>query len=300
MRALICSLKQDVCNEQIESDDILMKRELVQPFVKWVGGKRQLLSDIKMNMPKLNKSNTYYEPFVGGGAVFLKLQHNKAVINDYNDELINTYKVIKNNVEDLIEDLKTHDNVPSYFYDIREKDRSLEFVAWSNVKRASRFIYLNKTCYNGMYRVNQQGFFNTPFGRYKNPNIVNEHVLREVSLYLNENDILIKTGDFYDAVVDAKRNDFVYFDPPYQPLSTTSNFTGYTAGGFDESQQIRLKMLCDDLNNKNVKFMVSNSNVAFIRELYDEYDIKVVNARRAINSNGQKRGNVEEVLITNY
>lgn len=277
-----------------------MTRELVQPFVKWVGGKRQLLPEIKQKMPKIKQGNTYYEPFIGGGAVFFSLQPAKAVINDFNSELINTYRVIKNDVESLISDLHSHENEEEYFYSIREVDRKLDFVGWSDIRRASRFIYLNKTCYNGLYRVNSQGFFNTPFGRYKSPNYINEYVLREVSLYLNENEIAIFNGDFADAVIDAKRDDFVYFDPPYQPLNPSSNFTGYTASGFDESQQIRLKELCDNLHERGVKFMLSNSNVPFITELYKEYNVSIVNAKRAINSNGNKRGNVEEVLITNY
>lgn len=277
-----------------------MRRDLVQPFVKWVGGKRQLLPELEKKMPKLSNINTYYEPFIGGGALFFKLQPKKAVINDYNKELINAYQVIRDDVDELINDLSKHKNEEEYFYDIREVDRKLDFVGWSDVRRASRFIYLNKTCYNGLYRVNSQGFFNTPFGRYKAPNYVNEYVLKEISLYLNENEITILSSDFSEAVRDAKKGDFVYFDPPYQPLSETSNFTGYTQGGFDELQQIRLKELCDSLDKKGVKFMLSNSNVPFIQNLYKDYNIDVIFAKRSINSNGKKRGNVEEVLVSNY
>lgn len=185
-----------------------MRRDLVQPFVKWVGGKRQLLPELEKKMPKLSNINTYYEPFIGGGALFFKLQPKKAVINDYNKELINAYQVIKDDVDDvdeLINDLSKHKNEEEYFYDIREVDRKLEFVGWSDVRRASRFIYLNKTCYNGLYRVNNQGFFNSPFGRYKSPNYVNEYVLKEISLYLNENEITILSSDFSEAVRDAEK-----------------------------------------------------------------------------------------------
>lgn len=194
--------------------------ELVQPFVRWVGGKRQLMPEIKKRIPKKSEISTYYEPFIGGGAVFLNLLPNKAVINDYNSELIITYKAIQDEVENLIDVLKEHslNNTEEYFYDLRSKDREDIFESWSNVDRAARLIYLNKTCYNGLYRVNSQGFFNTPYGKYKNPNIVNEHVLRDLSAYFNNKNIKFSTGDFEDSLKGIRKGAFVYFDPPYAPL----------------------------------------------------------------------------------
>ncbi|KAA8667301.1 DNA adenine methylase [Clostridium sp. MT-14] len=276
----------------------MVKNKLVQPFVKWVGGKRQLIKEISKYIPKGNYK--YYEPFVGGGAIFFDLQPKNAVINDYNSELINTYNVIKNNVEELIEYLKTYPNDEEFYYNMRESDRKKEYENWSEIKKASRFIYLNKTCYNGLYRVNQAGYFNTPFGRYKNPNIVNDVVLKAVSKFLNENNIVIKSGDYKEVLKGIKKNSFVYLDPPYDPVSHSSNFTGYTMGGFGKDQQIELKEVCDELNKKKIKFLLSNSNTEFIRNLYNNYNIEIVNANRSINSIASKRGEVEEVLVRNY
>lgn len=281
----------------------MSKNEVIGPIVKWVGGKRQLLNEINKYIPE--EYSSYYEPFLGGGAVFLSEQPKKAVVNDYNEELILTYRVIKENVEELIKLLKEHkeNNSSEYFYGIRAWDRQEGYEERSDVEKAARLIYLNKTCFNGLYRVNKAGEFNTPFGRYKNPNIVNADTLRALSEYFNEADITFKSGDFEDAVAYIRKGAFVYFDPPYQPISTTSNYTGYTSGGFDEKDQVRLKELCDDLNRRGVKFLLSNSNVEFIQDLYGsnpDFIIEVVGANRAINSNGKKRGKVEEVLIRNY
>lgn len=276
----------------------MSKSKLVQPVVKWVGGKRQLIDEISKYIPSGNYK--YYEPFVGGGAVFFNLQPKKGVINDFNAELINVYNVIKFKLDELLEDLATHEITEEYYYKIRAVDREEVYKTWSDVKKASRFIYLNKTCYNGLYRVNMSGYFNTPFGRYKNPNVVNEIGLRAVSKYLNENNIEIKCGDYKEALKGIRKNSFVYFDPPYDPVSDSSNFTGYTANGFNRDEQIRLKETCDLLNKKGVKFLLSNSNTEFIRGLYADYKIVIVNANRSINSKASKRGEIEEVLIRNY
>lgn len=276
----------------------MSKCKIVQPVLKWVGGKRQLLNEIEKYIP--NGNYKYYEPFIGGGAVFFSVQPKNAVINDFNEELINVYRVIKNNLEELLLDLSTHKVTEEYYYEIRAIDRSEEYKSWSNIKKASRFLYLNKTCYNGLYRVNSSGYFNTPFGRYKNPNIINETVLRAVNKYLNKNKIDIRCGDFEEALKGIRKNSFVYFDPPYEPISDSSNFTGYTANGFNQSEQKRLKELCDRLDKKGVKFLLSNSNTEFIRTLYKDYKIEIVHANRSINSNASKRGEVEEVLIRNY
>lgn len=274
------------------------KNKLVMPFLKWVGGKRQLMSEIEPLMP--SKISTYYEPFIGGGAVFLNQQPKKAVINDYNAELINVYKVVRDNVDELIEDLAKHKNESDYFYSIRMQDRQEGFDQLSELKRASRVIYLNKTCFNGLYRVNSSGEFNTPFGRYKSPNIVNETVLRAVSNYLNNNDIKLLSGDFENALKGIRKGAFVYLDPPYDPVSKSSNFTGYIEGGFDSDQQERLRDVCIKLNDKGVNFLLSNSATPFIKDLYKDFEIIEVDAKRHINSVASKRGSVAEVLVRNY
>jgi DNA adenine methylase len=276
----------------------MRKNKLVSPFLKWVGGKRQLMPTIVKLLPQ--KFNNYFEPFIGGGAVLFHNQPEKAVINDFNSELINVYEVIRDQPEALIEDLKIHKNESDYFYDLRQLDRSSSFENLSVVNRASRIIYLNKTCFNGLYRVNNSGEFNSPFGRYKNPNIVNELTIKAVSKYLNDNEITILNTDFELAIVSAKKNDFVYFDPPYNPVSKSSNFTGYVQSGFGEDEQRRLRDLCIDLNEKGVKFLLSNSATPLIIELYKDFDIQFVKANRQINSIAHKRGEVEEVLIRNY
>lgn len=279
-----------------------MVKEFAKPFVKWVGGKRQLLPEISKRVPKKSSISTYYEPFLGGGAVFLSMQPKKAIVNDYNSELINAYKVIQNDVEGLINHLKIHKNEEEYFYHLREQDRESDYKNWSDIEKASRLIYLNKTCYNGLYRVNSQGYFNTPFGKYKNPNIVNEYVLRELHSYFNNSSITFLNEDFEESLKYIRKGAFVYFDPPYASVSSTSNFTGYTAGGFGEDEQKRLRGLCDTLNSKGVKFMISNANVDLIQELYADrdYNIDIIGAKRSVNSVAKKRGEVEEVLIYNY
>lgn len=274
------------------------KNKLVMPFLKWVGGKRQLMNEIEPLIP--SKISTYYEPFIGGGAVFLNQQPKKAVINDYNAELINVYKMVRDNVEELIKDLATHENESEYFYKIRLQDREEGFDELSALKRASRVIYLNKTCFNGLYRVNSSGEFNTPFGRYKSPNIVNEPVLRAVSKYLQSNDIQLMSGDFEDALKGARKGAFVYLDPPYDPLSKSSNFTGYVEGGFDSDQQKRLRDVCIKLDQKGVNFLLSNSATPLIKDLYQKFEIIEVGAKRHINSVASKRGEVTEVLVRNY
>lgn len=278
----------------------MSKNIILTPILKWVGGKRQLLSEICPLIPK--KITTYVEPFVGGGAVLFELQPKRAIINDFNKELINTYKVVKEDPHKLLEFLETHDknNCEDYYYEIRSLDRSDDFEKMSNIEKAARIIYLNKTCFNGLYRVNQAGQFNSPYGRYKNPNIINRPAVLAMSNYFNNNDIKIMQGDYREVLKDLTKGTFVYFDPPYLPISTSSSFTGYTEGGFDEKEQIELKKECDKLSAKGIKFMLSNSDHPTIRELYKNYNITTVQARRAINSKGNKRGEIKEVLVRNY
>lgn len=276
-----------------------MVNKLVGPVVKWVGGKRQLLDSIKCLLPK--KIPTYCEPFLGGGAVLFSIQPKNAIVNDLNSDLITVYRVIKSNVDELIESLKQHENTQAYFYKIRDLDRDKPaYLNLTDIEKASRLIFLNKTCYNGLFRVNQAGEFNSPFGHYKNPNIVNEPVLRAVSKYFNNNNITFHNEDFSGVLTDLKKGDFVYLDPPYDPVSDTASFTGYNKGGFDRSEQIRLKNCCDDLTKKGINFMLSNSATDFIKELYDSYSISIVQAKRIINADANKRGNIDEVIIRNY
>lgn len=276
-----------------------MKNKLVTPIVKWVGGKRQLLDELNPLMPK--RFTTYCEPFIGGGALFFSNQPKRAIINDLNGDLILTYEVVRDNVDELIDCLKFYENTADYFYKIRDLDRNrVIFDQLSKTEKAARLLYLNKTCYNGLYRVNSAGEFNSPFGNYKNPNIVNEPVLKAVHKYLSQNDISFYNEDFENTLKRVKKGSFVYLDPPYDPVSNTSSFTGYNKGGFDRTEQIRLKSCCDELSSKGIKFMLSNSSTEFIHDLYSEYQVIIVKAKRSINSNGRKRGEIDEVIIRNY
>lgn len=271
---------------------------LLSPFLKWAGGKRQLLPEIRKYIPK--KYNTYYEPFVGAGAVLFDLQPNKVVINDINSELINTYKVIQNNIDDLIIELRKHKNDPDHFYKIRDLDRSEDFEKLTSIEKSSRLIYLNKTCFNGLFRVNSQGQFNVPFGKYKNPQIVNEAVLRAVHNYLNTANVTILNEDFEKSLSKAKKGDFIYIDPPYDPLSNTSSFTGYNLDGFNRDDQERLRDVFEELDKRGCKVLLSNSATDFIKDLYKDYHIEIVSASRNINSIASKRGKIDEVLVMNY
>jgi DNA adenine methylase len=267
-----------------------------KPFVKWVGGKTQLLPELTSRIP--SNFSKYFEPFMGGGALFFHLQPEQSTLIDINEELTLAYRVIKYQTEELIADLKRHIYEKDYYYQIRNVDRTDEYKSWSDVQKASRLIYLNKSCFNGLYRVNSKGEFNTPIGRYKNPKIVDEVNLRACSQALQKAQIV--TGSFLEVEEKVNSDDFVYFDPPYAPLNATSNFTGYSQYGFDLSMQSSLRTLCDRLDKSGVRFMVSNSNAPLIIDLYRDYKIELVYATRAINSKGHKRGKISEVIVTNY
>lgn len=266
------------------------------PIVKWVGGKRQLMFELLKNMPE--NYNRYFEPFIGGGALFFELQPDNAYISDMNEELINLYQVVRNNVDELITDLQKHDISKKYFTEIRNIDRTEDYENWSNVQKASRFIYLNRTCFNGMYRVNSKGEFNVPFGNYKNPRILDENNLINCSNLLKRTEI--KHADFSEILKRVKKGDFVYFDPPYVPLSETSSFTSYTKDGFDMDMQFKLRDVCDELDAMGIKFLLSNSDTKLVNELYENYNIKKVFASRQINANADGRGKITEVLVRNY
>jgi len=267
------------------------------PFIKWAGGKKQLLEQINKYLPQ--KYNKYLEPFAGGGALFFYLLPNKATLIDNNEELINCYRVIQNKIGELINSLKKHKNEKDYFYKIRSLDRiPEEFKKLSSVERASRTIFLNRCCFNGLYRVNSKGEFNVPFGKYENPKFCDEENLLTVNKVLK--DIQIINGDFKECLELAEKDDFIYFDPPYQPVSTTANFTSYTKENFNKEDQVRLFKVYEELDNRGCKVMLSNSYNEFILDLYKKYDLKTVYARRAINSDASGRGQIKEVLIINY
>ncbi|MGB7712376.1 MAG: DNA adenine methylase [Microcoleus sp.] len=282
---------------------IVKTNPLVRPFLKWAGGNRQLLPEILKYIPKLTSKHTYYEPFIGGGALLFELQPPKAAINDRNKELINCYEVIRDSLDELMQELSKdkYSNSETSYYKMRDLDRcSKKYAKLSEVQKAARIIYLNKTCYNGLFRVNSQGQFNVPFGRYKNPNFLDDAVLSSVNKYLNSNDITLSNQDFAKAVEDAKQGDFVYLDPPYDPVSETASFTGYDVNGFNRDEQSRLKKVFDELTQRGCKVMMSNSCTDFILDLYQDYQVKKVRATRSINSNALKRGMVNEVLVLNY
>lgn len=280
----------------------MKKNRLAQPFLKWAGGKRQLLEDIKPYIPK--RYNTYYEPFVGAGAVLFELQPKKAVINDINEELINCYNIINNSIDELIKELEKYanKNEEDFYYEVRELDRKEKYKEMSNVEKAARIIYLNKTCYNGLFRVNSQGQFNVPFGKYKNPKILDEAVLKAINHYFNNSNVTICNGDYEQVLQTAKKGDFIYIDPPYDPVSDTASFTGYSLDGFGKEEQKRLKNVFDSLTKKKCKVMLSNSATDFILDLYRDYKdtTVIVSANRSINSVSSKRGKIEEVLVMNY
>ncbi|MDR2258408.1 MAG: DNA adenine methylase [Treponema sp.] len=280
------------------------QNSLVKPCVKWAGGKRQLLPEIRKYLPVSTRGITYYEPFVGGGAVFFDLRPRRAVINDGNAELMLSYRVIRDHVEELIQVLRAHqgENSREYYYQIRDMDRNpAVFDRFSDVEKAARLIFLNKTCYNGLYRVNSRGFFNVPRGRQKNPAICEEAVLRAVHEYLAASDIAIQDGDFEGAVKTAAEHSFVYFDPPYHSPGKI-NFTAYQAGGFDDSEQLRLRDVFLSLTKRGVPCLLSNADTPFIRALYGDKRLEIITvaARRAINSNAGGRSNISEVLIKNW
>ncbi len=267
-------------------------------FLKWAGGKKQLIEQFKFLFPE--KIERYFEPFVGGGAVlfYILQEYNpkEVFISDINEELINCYKVLRDNIEKLILKLQFHKNnhCKEYYYNIRE----LKTEILSDIERASRTIYLNKTCFNGLYRVNSKGQFNVPIGSYKNPQIFSEDELRFISNLLKN--VKIKVMSFENVLEFVREGDFIYFDPPYHPLERGKNFTNYTKEAFLETEQKKLKEAFIELNKKGCKIMLSNSDTQFIKNLYNEFNISLVKANRMINCDATKRGKVNEIVVTNY
>lgn len=278
----------------------------MKPFIKWVGGKQRLLPQLLPFFPP--KIATYYEPFLGGGSVFFALaeegRFEQAVLNDGNTELINTYFMVRNNPEDLLKELEVlqaqyNTSVESAraTYDQEKSYTPQPYLTDTEItRRASRFIFLNKTAFNGLYRVNKKGQFNTPWGKYVNPKIHDEPTIRACSQALRQK-VQLREGDFEGAVKTAKKGDCVYFDPPYVPLNPTSNFTSYTSEGFGKTEQERLARVVFDLVSKGVTTIVSNSNTELVRELYRGLDIHEIEAGRAINSKGSGRGKIKELVV---
>ncbi|MDD6553468.1 MAG: DNA adenine methylase [Prevotellaceae bacterium] len=290
-----------------------------KPFLKWAGGKTQLISQISKRMPdNMDSVNTYVEPFIGSGAVmFWIIGHypniKKVIINDSNFDLINVYRVLKSRADSLILCLK---ELSDEYYSLNDTEARKEFYMCrreeynirqqeENIRNAALFVFLNHTCFNGLYRVNRKNRFNVPFGHYAHPKIYDEKNLRACHQALRN--VEVNCGDFSIMEKYASKKSFYYFDPPYKPLSTTSSFTSYTQKGFDDEEQMRLKDTCDNITSMGAKFMMSNSDPYsvnpdndFFDKLYDGYQISRVQAKRMINSNGRKRNSVNELLIRNY
>lgn len=272
-----------------------------KPFVKWAGGKRQIIDKLKEYAP--DEFNTYFEPFIGGGALLFELSPKKAVINDYNSELMNVYACIKDETKfnKMCNELNHYETKHSeeFYYEIRNKDRDkAKFNRMVDYKRAARTIYLNKACFNGLYRVNSKNEFNVPFNKKTKVNTYDGQNLGIIHSYLNFSDITLLNTDFEESVKDAKKGDFIYFDPPYD--SDTDTFTSYTEDGFGKEEQVRLAKVFKELSDKGCYVMLSNHNTKLVNELYKDFNIHVIEAKRNINANGKKRGKVEEVIITNF
>jgi DNA adenine methylase len=268
------------------------------PFVKWVGGKGRLLSQLRPLLPSGVEHMRHVEPFVGGGALFFSRRPGRALLTDINPTLVAAYSAIRDDVEDVIAALGrlAGRHSKETYYQVRERYNQGRRVSTS--KRVAMFIYLNKTCFNGLHRVNRKGQFNVPVGSYKNPRILNEDGLRAASHALK--DAQLECAPFDALIEKAKPGDFVYFDPPYEPVSQSANFTSYARDGFSREDQTRLRDVYKALNRRGCNLMLSNSDVPFIRDLYSDFDIDTVAAPRAINCDATKRGKVSEVVIRNY
>lgn len=268
------------------------------PFVKWVGGKGRLLSQLRPLLPPGVEQMRHVEPFVGGGALFFSRRPRRALLTDINPSLVAAYTAIRDDVETVIGGLRRLARCHSKesYYQVRERYNQSRRVSTST--RAAMFIYLNKTCFNGLHRVNRNGAFNVPVGAYKNPRILNEDGLQAASAALQGADL--RCASFDSLLENAKPGDFVYFDPPYEPVSRTASFTSYARDGFSQDDQTRLRDVYKALDRRGCKLMLSNSDVPFIRDLYRDFEVDTVAAPRAINCDATKRGKVSEVVVRNY
>lgn len=283
-----------------------------KPFLKWAGGKSKLLPELLERMPA-ELGGRYFEPFLGGGALFFATHGGNTqapshglsdgvarvpVLSDVNPELVNAYRVVRDDLDALLRLLRAHKHNKRYYYRIRDADRDPGYWTWAPLERASRLIYLNKTCFNGLYRVNSRGEFNVPFGDYESPTIADEDNLRACSAALAGADI--ECASFESVSSIARAGDFVYFDPPYAPVSATAHFTGYAKGGFSADLQRSLADVCRSLDQRGVRFMLSNSNAPLVVDLYRSFRVETVYAPRAINAKGDRRGKVAEIIVRNY
>ncbi|PZW01557.1 Dam family site-specific DNA-(adenine-N6)-methyltransferase [Metamycoplasma auris] len=273
-----------------------------KPFVKWAGGKNQILNKLIEFIPK--EFNRYYEPFIGGGALLFNLKPNTIIINDSNKELMYAYQCFldKYKLNKLIKELEMHElnHSEEYYYQVRNLDQSNSFEKLKDYQRAARLIYLNKACFNGLYRVNSKGFYNTPYGNKQKINAFDKENFLDIYKYFSISNVAIKNEDFEECVKDAKKGDFVYFDPPYDSYTDKNSFTNYDSKKFGKDEQIRLRNVALKLSKRGVKVMLSNHNTPFINELYKDFNKHVIEARRIINSDAKRRGNVEELIITNF
>ena len=279
-----------------------LETTIPKPFVKWAGGKRQLIPILDKYFPK--NHGTYFEPFLGGGAVLFHLlsknPNQRCSVSDLNSDLVLAYVTVRDRVDELISSLKKHSknyfaNTSSYYYKIRENEPK------GQIEKTSRLVFLNRTCFNGLYRVNSKGKFNVPLGRYSNPNIVNEENLRAISRVLQPRKISIKCQDFSSVLDEVKKGDFVYFDPPYQPVSKTANFTSYTNRDFNLDDLERLAELCHSLDSKGCQVVLSNSNTKEVKAMFDKsWKIKEIEANRSINCDSKKRTGHSELVIKNF
>ena len=278
-----------------------VKNMCMSPVVKWAGGKRQILEKLKANLPE--KFNNYFEPF-GGGALLFDLAPKNATINDVNQELLAIYTCLKDDelYRLMLEELDKHEKCHSeeYYYQVREWDRDPRFELEPLWKRAARAIYLNKSCFNGLYRVNAKGYFNVPSAKKEHVVTYSKANMEEIHEYFKDDNVTILSGDFVEATRNAHEGDFVYFDPPYDSWEDKESFTAYSKFDFNKDDQRRLADCFKDLTNRGVKCMLSNHNTAYINELYNGFNIQVIKAKRMINANAAGRGAVEEVIITNY
>lgn len=279
-----------------------VKNMCMSPVVKWAGGKRQILEKLKANLPE--KFNNYFEPFIGGGALLFDLAPKNATINDVNQELLAIYTCLKDDelYRLMLEELDKHEKYHSeeYYYQVREWDRDPRFELEPLWKRAARAIYLNKSCFNGLYRVNAKGYFNVPSAKKEHVVTYSKANMEEIHEYFKDDNVTILSGDFVEATRNAHEGDFVYFDPPYDSWEDKESFTAYSKFDFNKDDQRRLADCFKDLTNRGVKCMLSNHNTAYINELYNGFNIQVIKAKRMINANAVGRGAVEEVIITNY
>ena len=273
-----------------------------QPFLKWAGGKRQIINELTSRMPK--EYNTLFEPFVGAGALFMNIKHSKLVINDINSELMNTFIQIKKNPYKLIKELdKTQelhkDGQKEFYLEIRAQDREKNWNRKSKIKRASRLMYLNKYCFNGLYRVNKSGYYNVPFNGKEFVSLYNKNNIMNLSKYLRNNIVSIFSIDFEEVCSKAQKGDFIYFDPPYDVIKKDT-FDSYNENGFGVNGQIRLSEVFKDLDSRGCYVMLSNHRSPLIEKLYSGFNVDIIKAKRMINSNGKGRGEIEEVIIRNY